>query len=723
MIFILTFLSISQNYLSNQTEEEEEEEEEYCLEDEEEASYTEKNNSSGSRSDTSRNELASATCKSSPRNRTPSVRHAKMKIDPKPAVVVDQATSPKGFQKIQPVPTNNYYCIQFPLKKTSENGLPAFGKQQQPTTNAILNSIICENAKKLPNLNRFHSFRLSDRISNNKCKPTSPLSSTDQGDSKGYLDLANVNHQFETPTPSSAIQTRAVKTANENLNPEKLYLYAIRNYNSQKPSVLTEDARPARSADKYTSLGFQVSTTPTDDKSHSVLSSPSSTSGKYNAKLDVDVSNTSTSSNGSSYDGGSNNTTTPLSYSPVSSSPPSPQISTQTATVDEGDENKKRSRRATVVISFKNVKDAKALEPTEQQVSTDKVASAAKPRHFGAVTTTLNSSAGVSSRKPREWEEQLPKIELSSSVGKSAVGVDLETLESANLSKYKKLDEELENFKLKSKNLKLADLTHDFNMASGLPKSPKSPKSANSLSTPTSSTSSGSSPGSALFSLSLSPTSASQFEYTSPYLNTKYNDVKSSAGLISEHKKTPRKFATVGSSLVQKPIRNQMFQMSSSPTRQPGASDDQLATTGAKAKMQNSFESLTDLTNSGNELTSSTTEKVKAKADSPDRSEDSSCGGRLVVDLNNNSTRRERRDSGMGGSLTRGGVCGRRRNREKWSSFVRSHRASFKSSKLQLNAISVRQFSKLKKFAHVRITGLMEKYSPNCQKSGWNRFK
>ncbi len=40
-----------------------------------------------------------------------------------------------------------------------------------------------------------------------------------------------------------------------------------------------------------------------------------------------------------------------------------------------------------------------------------------------------------------------------------------------------------------------------------------------------------------------------------------------------------------------------------------------------------------------------------------------------------------------------------------------------------MNSLSVNQYSKLKKFALVRMTALMEKYSQSCQKSGWNRFK
>lgn len=66
----------------------------------------------------------------------------------------------------------------------------------------------------------------------------------------------------------------------------------------------------------------------------------------------------------------------------------------------------------------------------------------------------------------------------------------------------------------------------------------------------------------------------------------------------------------------------------------------------------------------------------------------------------------------------------KKRNREKWASFIKSHRPSFKSSShLQMNSLSVKQYCKLKKFALVRITALMEKYSQACQKSGWTRFK
>ncbi len=62
-------------------------------------------------------------------------------------------------------------------------------------------------------------------------------------------------------------------------------------------------------------------------------------------------------------------------------------------------------------------------------------------------------------------------------------------------------------------------------------------------------------------------------------------------------------------------------------------------------------------------------------------------------------------------------------HREKWQSFIKTHRPSLKSSKTQINSLNVLQFSDLKPFALVKITALMEDYSHTCQKSGWNRFR
>ena len=89
-------------------------------------------------------------------------------------------------------------------------------------------------------------------------------------------------------------------------------------------------------------------------------------------------------------------------------------------------------------------------------------------------------------------------------------------------------------------------------------------------------------------------------------------------------------------------------------------------------------------------------------------------------------TNRDRCDSGVGGSLTRD--IGKRR--EKWTSFVKSHRPMFsnRSDELNMSSLSVKQYDKLRKFALVRITALLEKHSPSGtligQKSfAWNKLK
>lgn len=64
-----------------------------------------------------------------------------------------------------------------------------------------------------------------------------------------------------------------------------------------------------------------------------------------------------------------------------------------------------------------------------------------------------------------------------------------------------------------------------------------------------------------------------------------------------------------------------------------------------------------------------------------------------------------------------------RKRREKWTSFVKSHKLSTKSSQLCMSSLSVKQYSKLKKFALVRITALMDKHSLVSQKSSWDVFK
>uniref|UniRef100_A0A8L0DU99 StAR-related lipid transfer (START) domain containing 13a n=1 Tax=Oncorhynchus mykiss TaxID=8022 RepID=A0A8L0DU99_ONCMY len=71
---------------------------------------------------------------------------------------------------------------------------------------------------------------------------------------------------------------------------------------------------------------------------------------------------------------------------------------------------------------------------------------------------------------------------------------------------------------------------------------------------------------------------------------------------------------------------------------------------------------------------------------------------------------RERRDSGVGASLTR--------PRHRWPSFRLSDRLSQSDSSLQISTQSAVQLSLLKKFSLLRLTAIMEKYSTS-NKHGW----
>lgn len=72
---------------------------------------------------------------------------------------------------------------------------------------------------------------------------------------------------------------------------------------------------------------------------------------------------------------------------------------------------------------------------------------------------------------------------------------------------------------------------------------------------------------------------------------------------------------------------------------------------------------------------------------------------------------RERRDSGVGASLTRP-------NRLRWPSFQISNRLSHSVASLQINNQSAGQLSLLQKFSLLRLTAIMEKFS-NSNKHGW----
>uniref|UniRef100_A0A8C6YGD0 Rho GTPase-activating protein 7 n=1 Tax=Naja naja TaxID=35670 RepID=A0A8C6YGD0_NAJNA len=74
----------------------------------------------------------------------------------------------------------------------------------------------------------------------------------------------------------------------------------------------------------------------------------------------------------------------------------------------------------------------------------------------------------------------------------------------------------------------------------------------------------------------------------------------------------------------------------------------------------------------------------------------------------------ERRDSGVGASLTRSN-----RHRMRWHSFQSSHRPSLSSVALQIDCQSVAQMNLLQKYSLLKLTALLEKYTPS-NKHGFN---
>ncbi|TRZ02051.1 hypothetical protein DNTS_001154 [Danionella cerebrum] len=74
---------------------------------------------------------------------------------------------------------------------------------------------------------------------------------------------------------------------------------------------------------------------------------------------------------------------------------------------------------------------------------------------------------------------------------------------------------------------------------------------------------------------------------------------------------------------------------------------------------------------------------------------------------------RERRDSGVGASLTRPS------RKLRWHSFQNSHRPSVTSASLEINRQSAAQLNLLQKFSLLRLTAILEKHS-DTTKHGWN---
>ncbi|KAJ8298015.1 hypothetical protein KUTeg_024546 [Tegillarca granosa] len=108
---------------------------------------------------------------------------------------------------------------------------------------------------------------------------------------------------------------------------------------------------------------------------------------------------------------------------------------------------------------------------------------------------------------------------------------------------------------------------------------------------------------------------------------------------------------------------------------------------------------------------------ISGTVSSPDSSDhDIPCEDLSHDDSGDHIVYRERRDSGVGSSLTRA-PSDRRRYRIRWHSFQKSHRPSIGSRNLQITSLSVCQLMVLQKLSLCRLTGLIEKYSPN--RSNW----
>ncbi|KAM9329234.1 rho GTPase-activating protein 7 [Gastrophryne carolinensis] len=87
---------------------------------------------------------------------------------------------------------------------------------------------------------------------------------------------------------------------------------------------------------------------------------------------------------------------------------------------------------------------------------------------------------------------------------------------------------------------------------------------------------------------------------------------------------------------------------------------------------------------------------------------DLDCTGNSLNECDETTVLQGRRDSGVGASLTRSN-----RHRFRWHSFQSSHRPSLRSASLQINCQSVTQINLLQKYSLLKLTALLEKYTPS----------
>ena len=159
-------------------------------------------------------------------------------------------------------------------------------------------------------------------------------------------------------------------------------------------------------------------------------------------------------------------------------------------------------------------------------------------------------------------------------------------------------------------------------------------------------------------------------------------------------------------------------------------------TTATKARATNTSDKIANLQNDRTQshMAAPKPDKIAPLAgdDSPLEGEDDECeepevpaessSGHDASDDDEDSSdqpeARERRDSGVGSSLTRA-PSDRRRHRIRWHSFVKSHRPSLNSENLQVGSMSAGQLMVLRKLCLLKVTSQMEKYTPS-NRSGWN---
>ncbi|XP_062844536.1 stAR-related lipid transfer protein 8 isoform X2 [Trichomycterus rosablanca] len=114
-----------------------------------------------------------------------------------------------------------------------------------------------------------------------------------------------------------------------------------------------------------------------------------------------------------------------------------------------------------------------------------------------------------------------------------------------------------------------------------------------------------------------------------------------------------------------------------------------------------------------NESATESSAAAAAAALQDEERSDYESAGNSLNDGDGEGEMRERRDSGMGASLTRPS------RKLRWHSFQNSHRPSVSSASQEINRQSAAQLNLLQKYSLLRLTAILEKHS-DTGKHGWN---